>query len=228
MSLVKASHVSKQFEEGGAIRQILKDASFEVAAGQSLAIMGPSGSGKSTLLNIVGTLDKPTSGIVEVFGTNPLSLAERELAAFRNATIGFVFQAHHLLPQCSVLENVLIPTIVKRGEQAGAGGSVKDRAMRLLERVGLTSRMHGFPAQLSGGECQRAAVVRALINAPKVVLADEPTGSLDRASADAIGALLSDLRREENIALIVVTHSDDLAKRMDRILHLRGGELCDS
>ena len=226
---VKAIHISKQFEEGGSARTILKDASFDVAAGKSLAIMGPSGSGKSTLLNIVGTLDKPTSGSVEIFGANPLALPERELAAFRNATIGFVFQAHHLLPQCSVLENVLLPTIVKRPAGPAASTELpKARAMRLLERVGLTSRMNGFPAQLSGGECQRAAVVRALINAPRVVLADEPTGSLDRTSAEAIGALLADLRREENIALIVVTHSDDLAKRMDRIAHLMDGELRDS
>jgi lipoprotein-releasing system ATP-binding protein len=214
MSCVKAIHLTKQ---------------FEVAAGQSLAIMGPSGSGKSTLLNIIGTLDKPTSGSVEIFGSNPLTLNERELAAFRNATIGFVFQAHHLLPQCSVLENVLLPTIVKRPSGNAASTEIPQaRAQRLLERVGLTSRMHGFPAQLSGGECQRAAVVRALINAPRVVLADEPTGSLDRASAEAIGALLSDLRKEENLALIVVTHSDDLAKRMDRTAHLRDGGLTET
>lgn len=218
---VSVTKLCKQYDSGGESRRILNDVSFDVAAGQSLAIMGPSGTGKSTLLNIVGTLDSPTSGSVDIFGVNPFTLKDKELARFRNTTIGFVFQAHHLLPQCSVLENVLIPALI-----APAGKEApQTRAQRLIERVGLTPRMHARPGQLSGGECQRAAVVRALINAPRVLLADEPTGSLDRASAENIGALLADLRREENVALIVVTHAETLAARMDRTLHLRDGAL---
>ena len=215
--------VCKEFESGGAARRVVDGVSLEVGAGQSLAIMGPSGTGKSTLLNIIGTLDTPTSGTVDIFGTNPFTLSDRELAKFRNATIGFVFQSHHLLPQCSILENVLLPSLI--APAASGKETPQARAARLLERVGLTPRMHARPGQLSGGECQRAAVVRSLINAPRLVLADEPTGSLDRASAETIGTLLAELRREENVALIVVTHSENLAQRMDRTLNLRDGAL---
>ncbi len=221
---VSVTKLCKQYEAGGEARRILADVSFDVAAGQSLAIMGPSGTGKSTLLNIIGTLDTPTSGTVDVFGVNPFSLPEKQLASFRNGTIGFIFQAHHLLPQCSILENVLIPSLIAP-PAPNAKETPHARAVRLIERVGLTSRMNARPGQLSGGECQRAAVVRSLINAPRVVLADEPTGSLDRSSAETIGTLLSDLRREENVALIVVTHAETLAARMDRTMTLRDGAL---
>jgi lipoprotein-releasing system ATP-binding protein len=213
----------KRFQTEAETREILKDVSFTLAAGQSLAIMGPSGSGKTTLLNIIGTLDTPTSGDVNILGKNPFALGERDLALFRNQTIGFIFQAHHLLPQCSVLENVLLPTAVAPSAAKGEGSA--ERALRLLERVGLKTRLHDRPARLSGGERQRAAVVRALINAPKVLLADEPTGSLDHASAEAIAALLSELKREENLALILVTHALDLARRMDSVSQLRDGVL---
>ncbi|MCY3021201.1 MAG: ABC transporter ATP-binding protein [Planctomycetota bacterium] len=238
--VVRAQHLCKRYELEAETREILKDVSLALAAGQSLAIMGPSGSGKTTLLNIIGTLDTPTSGEVSILGSNPFALAERELALFRNTTIGFIFQAHHLLPQCSVVENVLLPAIVRKpvarrpegarggiGHEAaaGQGEDTYGRALRLLERVGLKARLHDRPARLSGGERQRAAVVRALINAPQVVLADEPTGSLDHASAENIGALLSELKREESVALIIVTHTLDLARRMDSVMQLRDGVL---
>ena len=221
---VNVSNLTKTFDNGGTARRVVDDVSFAVAAGESLAIMGPSGSGKSTLLNIVGTLDRPTSGRVEIFGADPFALTERQLARFRNLTVGFIFQAHHLLPQCSILENVLLPSLIAPPETFSKEPA-QQRALRMLERTGLTARKDARPAQLSGGECQRAAVGRALINAPRMVLADEPTGSLDRDSAENIGLLLSELRREENVALIVVTHSESLAKRMDRTMNLRDGIL---
>jgi len=222
VSGVVVKNLCKQYTSGSEVRHVLRDVSFTVDAGKSLAIVGPSGSGKSTLLNIIGTLDTPTSGEVSVFGTAPGSLSEEKLAAFRNSHIGFVFQSHHLLPHCRILENVLVPSIV--AAQSGAENP-RERALRLIERAGLTPRMNARPAQLSGGECQRAAVIRALINSPRVVLADEPTGSLDAASAEKIAALLAELKREENVALIVVTHSKELAARMDVTLSLQDGKL---
>jgi lipoprotein-releasing system ATP-binding protein len=218
MDSVVATHICKRYGTAAAAREVLKDASLRVDAGKSLAIMGPSGSGKSTLLNIIGTLDTSDSGTVDIFGTNPFALNEKDLAAFRNTSIGFIFQSHHLLPQCSILENVLLPTIVSKT-------NALDRAKRLIERVGLTHRIDARPGMLSGGECQRAAVVRALINGPRLLLADEPTGSLDRISADAIGTLLAEIVREEKAALITVTHSPELAQRMDATLELRDGVL---
>ena len=228
--VVNVAHLSKRYETEAESREILKDISFSLSAGQSMAIMGPSGSGKTTLLNILGTLDTPSSGEIAILGRNPFTLPERELALFRNTTVGFVFQAHHLLPQCSVLENVLLPAIVRGNRLVSSGGTktgeeVGARALRLLERVGLGARLHDRPARLSGGERQRAALVRALINAPRVLLADEPTGSLDHASAENVGVLLAELKREENVALIVVTHTPDLARRMDAVLQLRDGVL---
>jgi lipoprotein-releasing system ATP-binding protein len=223
VSGVIVKNLCKQYMSGSEVRHVLRDVSFTVDAGKSLAIVGPSGSGKSTLLNIIGTLDTPTSGEVSVFGTAPGSLPDEKLAAFRNSHIGFVFQSHHLLPHCSILENVLVPSIV--AAQTSAAEKPRERALRLIERAGLTPRMNARPAQLSGGECQRAAVVRALINSPRLVLADEPTGSLDAASAEKIAALLGELKREENVALIAVTHSKELAARMDVTLALQDGKL---
>ena len=215
----------KRYESAGETREILKGVSLEVPPGHSLAIMGPSGSGKSTLLNIIGTLDSQTSGEVDIFGTDPFKLSAARLATFRNRTIGFVFQSHHLLPQCSVLENVLLPTLVKAPDENRNDEKPRDRALRLLERTGLTGRMHALPGQLSGGERQRTALVRALINSPRVILADEPTGSLDHAATDNVAALLAELKREEHIALIVVTHTPEVARRMDETRHLRDGVL---
>src|SRR5437868_10634346 len=186
---------------------VLRDVNLELDRGDALAVMGPSGSGKSTLLHLLGTLDRPTRGTVSLDGRDPFALSEPELADFRNRHIGFVFQDHYLLPQCSVLENVLIPTLVGHDDR----GQVEARARQLLERVGLSQRLDHRPAELSGGERQRVAVARALIHRPILLLADEPTGNLDRSSAHAVGQLLLDLHRQEQTILVIVTHSFELA-----------------
>lgn len=223
--LLKLEKVSKSYPaaEGAAPVVVLRDVSLEIAAGESLGIIGPSGSGKSTVLNLLGTLDHPSSGTVWLDGRDLSRSSEEELAGIRNREIGFIFQAHHLLPQCSVIENVLVPTLANG--RAHAGREAEERAGRLLRRVGLGERVHHRPGQLSGGERQRVAVVRALINQPKVLLADEPTGALDRASAQALGLLLTELNREENVTLVVVTHALDLARQMSRVLEVRDGHL---
>ncbi len=199
---------------------VLDDLSLEMRLGEALAVMGPSGSGKSTLLYILGSLETPTGGTVRVCGQDPFALDSAGLAAFRNRTIGFVLQDHHLLPQCSSLENVLLPTLA-----GGAAPGAPKRARDLLERVGLADRMDRLPSELSGGERQRVALARALINAPPVILADEPTGNLDRASAEAVGTLLLELQREHNVLLITVTHSADLAARFPARAELLDGQL---
>ncbi len=202
---------------------VLKDISLQVSPGAMIAVVGPSGSGKSTLLNIIGALDKPSSGEVTLFGKNLDECDDTELSRIRNREIGFIFQFHHLLPQCTVLENVLIPTIPlglkKRSEE------VQERAKKLLERVGLSKHMEYFPAQLSGGEMQRVAVVRALINKPKLVLADEPTGSLDKDSSENLGRLMVGMNKEEGTTLITVTHSVDFARLMEKVFKLQNGIL---
>jgi lipoprotein-releasing system ATP-binding protein len=223
-ALLRLVEVSKHYEGAGpGPLEVLADVSFEIAAGETVAIVGPSGSGKSTLLNIMGTLDRASRGQVLLGGQDLNRLNDLELAAVRNRQIGFVFQSHHLLPQCTVLENVLVPVL------AGPNGSVRQeaepRARRLLERVGLSARLDHRPGQLSGGERQRVAVVRSLINQPKLLLADEPTGALDRASAQNLAQLLVDLNREEKVTLVVVTHALDLAHRLGRVLELRDGKL---
>jgi len=202
---------------------VLQGISLEVAAGETIAITGPSGSGKSTLLQIIGTLDQPTSGTVWIDGVDPARLGPADLAAWRNRRVGFVFQSHYLLPQCSVLENVLVPTLAGKPVESRAEAGA--RARRLLARVGLGDRLAHRPGELSGGERQRVAVVRALINRPPLLLADEPTGALDPASARGLGQLLVELNREEQVTLIVVTHSLELASRMARSLELREGKL---
>jgi len=223
--LLKPEKVTKNYvaAEGAAPVAVLRDLSFDIAAGEAVAIIGPSGSGKSTLLNLIGTLDQPTSGHVWLDGQDLSRLDEPQLAAIRNRQIGFIFQAHHLLPQCSVIENVLVPTIAdkKGADRDGAPA----RAEKLLQRVGLGERLHHRPGQLSGGERQRVAVVRALINQPQLLLADEPTGALDRASAQGLAQLLIELNREEKVTLIVVTHALDLARQVGRVLELRDGQL---
>jgi len=223
--LLKLSAVSKRFEspEGAAGVSVLRDLTLEILAGESIAIVGPSGSGKSTFLNILGTLDRPTSGLV-LFDRQDLSrLDDIQLAGVRNRQIGFIFQSHHLLPQCTVLENVLVPTLANR-DVALRNGAI-ERAGRLLEKVGLGTRLTHRPGQLSGGERQRVAVVRALINQPRLLLADEPTGALDRASAQSLADLLVQLNQDEGVTLVVATHALDLAKRMGRVLELRDGRL---
>jgi len=184
---------------------VLSDVSFSLAPGDAAAVMGPSGSGKSSLLYILGALEPPSSGTVMLDGRDPFRLGPTDLAAFRNQSIGFVFQDHCLLPQCTVLENVLIPTLVAPRADDGA------RARTLVEQVGLGDRIDHRPAELSGGERQRVAIARALVRSPRLLLCDEPTGNLDRASADNVAALLVDLHRRQNTILIVVTHSAQLA-----------------
>jgi lipoprotein-releasing system ATP-binding protein len=224
-TLLRLINVTRRYDSpanAGALT-VLDQVTLEVARGESLAIVGPSGSGKSTLLQIIGTLDRPTSGSVALDGQDLNGLDEVQIAAVRNRQIGFVFQAHYLLPQCTVWENVLVPTLAcaDTALRDGAG----ERAARLLKRVGLEERKSHRPGELSGGERQRVAVVRSLINQPKLLLADEPTGSLDHASAQALGQLLLELNREEGVTLIVVTHARDLARRMGRVLELTDGRL---
>ena len=223
--LLELTHVAKTYTspEGGPPVEVLRDINLELAAGGALAIVGPSGSGKSTLLNIIGALDRPTQGRVRLDGRELGELSELELAVARNRQIGFVFQLHHLLPQCTVWENVLLPTLTAPAELQTA--AALERAERLLERVGLAPRRGHRPGQLSGGERQRVAVVRALVNQPKLLLADEPTGSLDHAAADNLGRWLVDLNREEGVALVVVTHSRELARQLPRVCELRDGVL---
>ena len=187
---------------------ILTDVSFSLSRGDAASIMGPSGSGKSTLLYIIGALEPPTSGRVTLNGADPFILDERKQAAFRNSQVGFVFQDHLLLPQCTVLENVLVPTLVGR-----PGPAVTKRAASLLEQVGLEDRMEHRPAELSGGERQRVALARALVQEPPLVVCDEPTGNLDRQSADVITSLLFTLHEQQNNVLLIVTHNPELANR---------------
>ncbi len=216
---LKASQVTKYFESGSRRVEVLRDLSFEISSGQSLAIIGPSGSGKSTLLHLLGTLDRPSAGTITLEEVNPLHLSEPELAKFRNQTIGFVFQEHHLLPQYSVLENALLPAFAF----GKCDTAVMAHARELLQRVGLAHRLEHFPAELSGGERQRVAVARALINRPRLLLCDEPTGNLDRTTALSVAALLFELHKEQNNILIIVTHSAELASRCERRYELREG-----
>lgn len=204
----------------GAEVEVLKGIDLSVEAGESIAIVGPSGSGKSTLLNIIGLLDEPSSGSVSLDGQDTRALSDNEKARVRNRKIGFVFQLHHLLPQCSVLENVLVPGLVGPPDPGAPA-----RAKELLTQVGLSGRLDYRPGQLSGGEQLRVAVVRALINRPRLLLADEPTGSLDRAGAEQLGDLLVNLNAAQGVSLIVVTHSMALATRMKRIYTLVDGGL---
>jgi lipoprotein-releasing system ATP-binding protein len=209
--MLKIDKVSKSYTTPRGELPILADVSLTLARGQAAAIMGPSGSGKSTLLYIVGALDRPSSGSVTLDGTDPYALDERRQAAFRNEHIGFVFQDHSLLPQLSVLENVLTPTLVAPSGSKNAGD--EKRAREILEQVGLGSRLDHRPGELSGGEKQRAAIARALIRNPTLLLCDEPTGNLDASIADSVADLLLDLHRAHNTILIVVTHSVALAER---------------
>ena len=219
---LKLTGVSKSYDSvvNGPPVSVLRDIHLEIQHGESVAIVGPSGSGKSTLLNIIGTLDRPTMGMVSMEGQDLGKLNENQLADIRNRQIGFIFQAHHLLPQCSVLENVLIPTLVASNKEGAT-----DRAKKLLDRVGLGSRLDHRPGQLSGGERQRVAVVRALINKPGLLLADEPTGALDRKSAEELAKLLLGLNQEEKVTLILVTHALELARQMKRVVQLEDGKV---
>ena len=206
--MLEVTHVAKQYPTPRGPLRVLSDVSLSLAPGDAAAIMGPSGSGKSSLLYILGALEPPTSGTVSLDGKNPFTLDPGALAAFRNEQIGFVFQDHCLLPQCSVVENVLIPTLV-----AKSGNEDEKRARALIEQVGLADRADHRPAALSGGERQRVAIARALIRQPRLLLCDEPTGNLDRATADNVAGVLVDLHRRQQTILVIVTHSAPLAAR---------------
>ncbi len=217
------SRLTKQFAGATGPLDVLTGVDLLMQRGDAVVITGPSGSGKSTLLYIIGVLDKPTAGEINVDGTLPLKLSPVEQARFRNESVGFVFQDHHLLPQCTVLENVLIPTLANAKPASG----IEDRARKLLDRVGLNDRITHRPAQLSGGERQRVGICRALINEPLLLLADEPTGNLDQKTAESIGTLLLEVAAEQNTMLLCVTHSLDLAARFPRRYELTDGKLVE-
>ncbi len=221
MADLVVEEIVKQYPTRSENLVVLRGCSFSLSAGEALAILGPSGSGKSTLLHIVGTLDRPTSGSVRLAGVDPFALPEARLARFRSERIGFVFQDHYLLPQCTVLENVLVPAVAA----GGVTPAVLERARMLLARVGLAERLTHLPAEISGGERQRAALARALVMRPMLLLADEPTGNLDRTAAAAVGNLLVELQREEMLMLVVVTHSLELASHFARRAELDAGRL---
>jgi lipoprotein-releasing system ATP-binding protein len=221
--MLQVSNLTKHYPTPRGPLTVVSDVSFSLMPGDAAAIMGPSGSGKSSLLYLLGALEPPSAGTVTLDGKNPFLLTPNELAGFRNASIGFVFQDHCLLPQCSVIENVLIPTLV-----APDADGATARARELIDRVGLGDRLDHRPGELSGGERQRVAIARALIREPRLLLCDEPTGNLDRASADNVAELLLDLHRRQNTILIVVTHSQQLASRFSIRFELTDRQLVRS
>ncbi len=223
--MLKLISVSKEYDSPDSDEKtpVLQDVSLSLGRGESVSIVGPSGSGKSTLLNIIGALDKPTTGKVELDEINFTKLDENSLAEIRNQRIGFVFQLHHLLPQCTVLENVLVPTIVVGNKNSRE--LYRQRASELLDRVGLGEFKLYRPGQLSGGQRQRVAVVRALINKPDLLLADEPTGSLDSHTSGKLMDFLLELNKSQNVTLVMVTHAESVAERADRIFQLKQGRL---
>ena len=230
--LLEVANVFKSFREGNDSPEtpVLRNVSLLMHVAETAALVGPSGSGKSTLLNLIGTLDKADKGVIKLDGQDLTRLSEKELAQVRSRDIGLIFQLHHLLPQCTVWENVLVPTLalppgnsVKGGAHTSVPEQPELRAKRLLERVGLLNRLTHRPGQLSGGERQRVAVVRALINSPKLLLADEPTGALDARSAENLADLLLELNREEKVAVLLVTHAPELAARMGTVYQIQDG-----
>lgn len=223
-SLIKLENIVKRYvsADGVETAAVLDGLSLELQAGRSLAVVGPSGCGKSTLLNIMGALDKPTSGRVIFDGRGLDELEEADLAEIRRRRIGFIFQNHHLLPQCTVLENVLVPTL--SGLDRSLLETAEARALKLLDRVGLSDRLDQRPGRLSGGQAQRVAVVRALINQPAILLADEPTGLLDRQNAREIVGLLAELNAQNGLTVVMVTHSMELAESMSQVMELRDGK----
>ncbi|MBI9059465.1 MAG: ABC transporter ATP-binding protein [Labilibaculum sp.] len=223
--IVKLDKITKYYQNSGSAekRIILDDLSLAIEKGESIAIVGPSGSGKSTLLNVISSLDTVYSGNMIFDGQDLSKLNEKELANFRNRNLGFVFQSHHLLPQLNLIENVLLPFIPVKDKKLKK--EAEKRALELLDFVGLSKQIHQRPGQMSGGECQRAAVVRALIHQPNLILADEPTGSLDKKSAEQLGDLLVDINEKQGVSLVVVTHSMDLAKKMKKMYQLENGKL---
>lgn len=222
-SLIRLEGVRKRYGPGG---EVLRGIDLRVGAGETVAIVGPSGSGKSTLLNIIGALDAADSGSVRICGKDLAAMAEPDLASLRARDIGWIFQSHHLIPHCTVLENTLLPTLATGAR--GAGSATSDRARALLDRVGIAALADRRPGQLSSGECQRAAAVRALVNRPRILLADEPTGALDAANAASLVELLLELNRDVGAALVLVTHAPTIAARMTRVLELSNGSLVEA
>jgi len=225
MMLLSLEKINKGFgnRDDATFRPVLNELSLEVDEGERIAILGPSGSGKTTLLNLVGGLDTPDEGIVRFRGEDITGYSGQQIDQFRNRQVGFVFQFHHLLPQCTLLENILIPTLVQSDRSSRAKSA--ERAGMLMKRVGIWDLRNKLPGILSGGECQRAAVVRAMINAPSILLADEPTGALDSENVEVMANLLLELNGEDGLTLMVVTHSRELARKMGRTLELRNGKL---
>jgi len=223
---IDLQHISKHYQvPGKEKRTVLDDLSLKIDSGDSVAIVGPSGSGKSTLLNLISSLDQASSGHILHDSNEIKDLKENELSQFRNRNLGFVFQSHHLLPQLSLIENVLVPLIPEKDKKLRK--DAEERAQQLIDFVGLKDQKHQLPGQMSGGECQRTAVVRALIHEPGLLLADEPTGSLDKKSADRLGDLLVTINEEKKVTLVVVTHSMELAKKMKKIYKLDNGKLSE-
>ena len=225
MTLISLEHIHKGFgnRDDASYRPVLNDLSLQVKEGERIAVLGPSGSGKTTLLNLVGGLDSPDKGSVKFRGEDITSYSSQEIDQFRNREVGFVFQFHHLLPQCTLLENVLVPTLVQSDRQSRTKNA--ERAEALMKRVGIWDFRNKLPGILSGGECQRAAVVRAMINSPSILLADEPTGALDSENVEILADLLLELNKEDGLTLLVVTHSIELARKMGRTLEIRKGKL---
>ena len=221
--LLSLKNISKNYHKasGEIVREVLKDINLEINSGEKIAIVGPSGSGKTTLLNLIGSLDLPDSGHIHFKGKTLSTFSEKEILNYRNQEIGFIFQLHHLLPQCTLWENVLVPTLARKAKDE----DVQQRALDLLRKVGIWDNRYQFPGELSGGECQRVAVVRALINQPALLLADEPTGALDEDNAVQLMELLISLNEQEHTSLVVVTHSRELAGMMDTIYFLKNGIL---
>lgn len=224
-AFIELNNVSKSYDSpgGGDAVEVFSRVNLRVDEGEAVAIVGPSGSGKSTLLNVIGALDKPTGGEVLVTGGNVAALSFEQAAEFRNQTVGFIFQAHHLLPQCTVLENIMVPALAGYGDLVG--GALQKHAEGLLEEVGLSHRLHHRPGEISGGERQRAAVARALVNNPKLLLADEPTGALDKANSDKLVELLLKLNETRGLTLLAVTHSSAVASLMGSTYRLGDGQL---
>ncbi len=219
--MITLTNLSKSFPMGGQTLTVLKDINLQIQRGELIAVVGASGAGKSTLLHIIGTLERPTTGTVHFYDQDMFKLSEGEQAEFRNRRIGFVFQFHHLLPEFTALENACMPALIQRRQKA----AIEPEAIALLEEVGLGARLHHKPGELSGGEQQRVAVARALLQKPDLVLADEPTGNLDTHTGEALFAMMRALNRAHGITFVIVTHNDKLTAQADRIIHMQDGRI---
>ncbi len=220
-TVISASGINKNYGYGTGLIHVLRDISFEINRGESVSIVGPSGAGKSTLLNIMGCLDRPASGAVKILGTDVSELSIEKLSSFRGKHIGFIFQLHNLLPEFTALENLMMPLLIAREKRSAA----REKALLLLERFGLSDRIHHRPSEMSGGECQRTAAARAIIARPEIILADEPTGSLDRNNSDELTRILLELGKEYGAAIVIVTHDMSIAAKTARTISLVDGQI---